>query len=238
MLVAFAGGAACFYLVMRLHIIFVEPERVPQIARLYIHRGAHLLFASLQRIGLMQVKMDPLGVSCAGTVVIANHPSMLDAMLLLSAIPNAVCVMKRPLLRFPVIGGFARWARYIPQAETPELLESALQALADGASIIIFPEGTRSDRVGIRAFKRGAARLALEASRPIVPVLIVMKPVVFGVGWPVERPPLTSIKYEAVRLEALGAESTVLGGGAADDLRAMSMRLTQHLEDLIANSLL
>lgn len=238
MLVLFAVGALCFYVAMWIHLFFVDSERAPRVARLYIHRGAQLLFLILQRIGLMRVKIDGKGWSSEASVVVANHPSMLDAMLLLSLLPNAVCVMKRPLLRLPIIGGFARWARYIPQAEAPELLKSASQALATGASIIVFPEGTRSDLGGMGTFKRGAARLALEANRPVVPVVISMAPVVLGRGWPLERPPATAIKYEAVRLASLGVGCAAARGGSADDLRAASMRLTQHLEDLIGNSLL
>lgn len=237
MLLIFVLGAILFYLVMECHLLLIDSERRPEIARLYIHRGARLLFWTLQTIGLAQAKIDLTGCP-SKAVVIANHPSMLDAMLLLSALPNAVCIMKRPLLRLPIIGGFARRAHYIPQAEAPELLKAAKEVLAAGASIIVFPEGTRSRGDEMGAFKRGAARLALEARSPIVPVAIVMSPVVLGPKWPFESPPEALIRYEAVRLTPTEGEFGPFQGAPAENIRAESMRLTRYLEDRIRNSLL
>lgn len=237
MLLTFVLGAILFYLVMECHLLLIDSKRRPEVARLYIHRGARLLFWTLQTIGLAQVKIDLTGCP-SKAVIIANHPSMLDAMLMLSALPNAVCIMKRPLLRLPIIGGFARRAHYIPQAEPPELLKAAKEVLATGASIIVFPEGTRSRGDEMGAFKRGAARLALEACSPIVPVSIVMSPVVLGPQWPFERPPKASIRYEAVRLAPTEGEFASFQGEPAENIRTESMRLTRYLEDRMRNSLL
>lgn len=234
----FVLGALLFYLVMRCHLLFIPQRRHPPIVRLYIHRGARLLFWVLQKIGLARVQIDLTRGPSGAVVVIANHPSMLDAMLLLSALPNAVCIMKRPLLRLPIIGGFARRAHYIPQTEAPELLQAAKEVLATGASIIVFPEGTRSTEEGMGRFKRGAARLALEARCPIIPIAILMEPVVLGRKWPFEHPPGAVIQYNATRLTPADSECASFTGLPTEGLRAESERLTRYLEERIRNSLL
>jgi 1-acyl-sn-glycerol-3-phosphate acyltransferase len=239
MFLIFVVGAALFYIVMELHLLLVDSTSRQRLARSYIHKGARLLFWILQTLRLARIRINLAGYSVAeGGVVIANHPSMLDAILLLSALPNAVCIMKRSLLRLPIIGGFARRAHYIPQAEAPELLNTAKRVLATGANVIIFPEGTRSTVGRMGSFKRGAARLALEAGVPLIPFTIVMDPVVLGPQWPFERPPGTSIRYEAISLPLSEGELTTLRDGAERDIREKSARITRYLEERIRNSLL
>lgn len=239
MFLIFVVGAALFYVVMELHLLLATSASRQRLARSYIHTGARLLFWILQALRLGKIRIDLAGYSVAeGGVVIANHPSMLDAMLLLSALPNAVCIMKRSLLRLPIIGGFARRAHYIPQAEVPELLNTAKRVLATGATVIIFPEGTRSVAGGMGSFKRGAARLALEAGVPLIPVTIVLDPVVLGPEWPFERPPATSIRYEALSLPLSEGELATLRDEPEQDIREKSARITRYLEERIRNSLL
>jgi 1-acyl-sn-glycerol-3-phosphate acyltransferase len=109
-------------------------------------------------------------------LVIANHPTLIDIVALFSCLPRAGCVVKGSLRQHPFFGGVVRAAGYLPNDGGPELLEMAREHFAAGFSLVVFPEGSRSLREGLRPFYRGAARVALECDVPVVPVRIGANP--------------------------------------------------------------
>jgi 1-acyl-sn-glycerol-3-phosphate acyltransferase len=110
-------------------------------------------------------------------VVVANHQSMLD-ILLLSHLPREMkWVAKEALFRVPWVGWMLRMAGDIPvrrgDAESGgEALARAKGYLARGMNVMIFPEGTRSASGAMLPFKSGAFRLAIEAGVPVLPVAV------------------------------------------------------------------
>jgi len=110
-------------------------------------------------------------------VVVANHQSMLD-ILLLSRLPREMkWVAKEELFKIPWIGWMLRMSGDIPirrgDAESGgEALARAKEYLSRGMSVMIFPEGTRSAKGTMLPFKSGAFRLALETGVPVLPVAV------------------------------------------------------------------
>src|SRR5207245_4177193 len=80
-----------------------------------------------------------------GAVVVANHPSLLDVVLLLSLIPNAQCVVKHQLWRNPFLRRVVAAAGYIRNDQPAEaFLACCVASLRAGQNLLIFPEGTRT----------------------------------------------------------------------------------------------
>jgi 1-acyl-sn-glycerol-3-phosphate acyltransferase len=110
-------------------------------------------------------------------VVLANHQSILD-ILLLSRLPREMkWVAKEELFRIPWVGWMLRMSGDIPirrgDAESGgEALGRARTYLERGMSVMIFPEGTRSKTGQLLPFKSGAFRLALETGIPILPIAV------------------------------------------------------------------
>ena len=110
-------------------------------------------------------------------VAVSNHESYAD-IFLISHLPWEMKWMaKDTIFKIPVMGWMMRMAGDIPITRGSR--DSAVQAIAAGrdrlmkkVSVMIFPEGTRSSGVEMRAFKDGAFRLAMETGRPVVPVAI------------------------------------------------------------------
>lgn len=110
-------------------------------------------------------------------VVVANHQSMLD-ILLLSHLPREMkWVAKEELFKLPWIGWMLRMTGDIavrrgdPESGG-EALAKAKAYLARGMSVMMFPEGTRSTRGTMLPFKSGAFRLAIEAGVPVLPIAV------------------------------------------------------------------
>ncbi len=110
-------------------------------------------------------------------VVVANHQSILD-ILLLSRVPREMkWVAKEELFEIPWVGWMLRMSGDIPirrgDAESGgEALARAKRYLASGMSVMMFPEGTRSAKGTLLPFKSGAFRLAIEAGVPVLPIVV------------------------------------------------------------------
>ena len=128
-------------------------------------RGAFRAFIGmLKALRVITLRIDDPSFlqSSKGVIVVANHPTLIDIVLLTAFIPRVQCIVKRELWSSRLLGPIVRGGGYIPSDLDPEsLIATCREALADGRSLIIFPEGTRS-RPGVPVhFQRGFAHLAM-----------------------------------------------------------------------------
>jgi 1-acyl-sn-glycerol-3-phosphate acyltransferases len=129
-----------------------------------------------------RIKVEVEGLEMVPTegpvIYMGNHQGNFDILALTRAIPRLFSwVAKEELFRVPVFGAAMRRAGYIPldRSDGRKALKSMNQAakrIASGASVVIFPEGTRTKDGALLPFKRGAFMLAARAGVPIVPFTI------------------------------------------------------------------
>jgi 1-acyl-sn-glycerol-3-phosphate acyltransferase len=110
-------------------------------------------------------------------VMVANHQSLLDILVLFRLFVHFKWVSKIENFRIPLIGWNMRLNRYIQlrrgdRSSVVQMLTQARETLAEGNSVMIFPEGTRSPDGRLRAFKTGAFLLAQTARLPVLPIVI------------------------------------------------------------------
>src|SRR5271167_1343406 len=107
---------------------------------------------------------------------VANHTSSADAPAVVGAIPRRIAILlKRSLFKYPIVGQAFHLAHFIPvdrydRDSAIHSLEEATEALRNGQSFLIYPEGTRSPDGRLQEFKKGTAVMAIKAGVPIVPV--------------------------------------------------------------------
>lgn len=112
-----------------------------------------------------------------GVIYVCNHQSSLDMVVLLSRLSGFVIVAKSYLKYVPflnicikILGGFFLGNGNLEKLfRLRKVLDTAFEA---NASVLVFPEGTRSLTDGIEPFHNGAFRFAKDFSRPIVPIVI------------------------------------------------------------------
>ncbi|TRO26777.1 1-acyl-sn-glycerol-3-phosphate acyltransferase [Ectopseudomonas mendocina] len=111
-----------------------------------------------------------------GQMVIANHPSLIDVVVLIAFIRDANCVVKQSLWENPCMRGPIRAAQYISNSGSMDMLDEAAGALQSGETLIIFPEGTRTVPGSNPEFHRGAAAIAVRGASVVTPVVISVTP--------------------------------------------------------------
>lgn len=167
-----------------------------------------LLVRVLSKSGCMRLETAGLERlnNARGTLILANHPTYIDVVVLLSLIPQANCVVKGALWRNPFYWSIVRSAGYINNTSPEAVVESCADALAAGESLILFPEGTRTVPGQSLRFLRGAAHVALESEATVTPVLISCDPPTLAKGEPWWLAPERPFDFRIAVQEPVSAE--------------------------------
>lgn len=128
-------------------------------------------------------------------IVAPNHPCLLDALMVISRLPNMACIIKADILDNVFLGAGARLAGYIRNDAQLSMIKQAVAELKNGSHLLIFPEGTRTTRWPINTCKGTAALIASRARVPIQTVFIETDSGYLGKGWPLFRRPTMPITY-------------------------------------------
>jgi 1-acyl-sn-glycerol-3-phosphate acyltransferase len=132
-------------------------------------------------------------------VIAPNHPSLFDAVILLSRLPDATCIMKADIVNNILFGGCARLAGYIGTTPLRAMIKGAVDNLHGGSHVLLFPEGTRSTRFPIGALQGTTGLIAKNAGVPVQAVFIETDSGFLGKGWSLLWTPHMPITYR-VRL--------------------------------------
>jgi len=130
-------------------------------------------------VPLWKLRIEGRNKAARGTryVIISNHQSTLDVLMLGSLRYSFRWISKIENFRVPVIGWYLRMAKYITvdrgnKESKAEMMEKSVESLRKGISIMIFPEGTRSTDLEIGPFRLGAFQLAMMTDKPVLPIVI------------------------------------------------------------------
>jgi 1-acyl-sn-glycerol-3-phosphate acyltransferase len=165
----------CLYLQIKLAVVLLLPitklrkkqminNSLAFFAKTVIYSGSHVKknFSGSENIDISKP-----------VIYIANHTSFLDILLAIMINPKIVMMVKGWVYNSPFFGPIIRFAGYVYTEAGPEENLAQMQKLVEeGYSILIFPEGTRSEDGKIGRFHKGAFHLAQELNLDIQPILI------------------------------------------------------------------
>ena len=141
--------------------------------------------------------LEPLR-DARGLVIAPNHPTLFDVVLIVSRVPNVVCVTKSSLWNNPLLGGMVRLAGFIRNDAPLPLVRTAAAELRRGSNLLIFPEGTRTPAgVVTGPFRPGFALMAKVGRAPIQTVFLDAPTPYLRKGWTLLRQPPLPLVYRA-----------------------------------------
>jgi len=154
-------------------ISFIRADYLHNYARFWGWLGLRLAGVRLSVSGLEHL------TGLGPVIYMGNHQSNFDILALFASLPGQFrWIAKEELFRIPLFGYSMKRSGYIPlnrddRRKALQSMRAAAERIAGGTSVVIFPEGTRSDDGCLLPFKKGGFSLAREAGVPIVPVAIV-----------------------------------------------------------------
>jgi len=171
-------------------------RRGEALGRAAIATGFRWFLAVLRTLGMIRCDLGALDAlrDERSLLVACNHPTLMDAVLLVSRLPRAACITKASLWNSPFLGGGVRLAGYVRNDGALPMVRGGVDVLRRGHQVLVFPEGTRTAG-GVGAppgrFSRSAALMARAAGAPVQTVLIEAETPYLARGWPLfRRPPL------------------------------------------------
>ncbi|MFJ3045527.1 lysophospholipid acyltransferase family protein [Herbaspirillum chlorophenolicum] len=154
-----------------------DRQRRVLVARQLIRIAFRSFIEMMRMLGV--IRYDIIGLERLqrnGLLILANHPTLIDTVLLMAFVRHADCIVKDALRHNPFTRGPIRAAGYISNDQGPNLVDDCIHSIRGGGNLIIFPEGTRTPADGNIVFKRGAANVAVRGDCAITPVVIRCTP--------------------------------------------------------------
>ena len=203
----FTLGFVVFFAPLYLAATVVRPWRMTAFQRL--NQLFYRIFFRL--CGLLMPRqrweVDPSVQRVRSSVIVCNHVSYIDPILLISLFPRHTTVVKARLFAIPIFGWVLRLSGYIPSAADQRLadvmlrrMETLCRDLHGGGNLIVFPEGTRSRNGTIGPFNTGAFKLARRCRLPIEVLVIKGSGRLFTPG----RFVFNTLSENTIRVQSVG----------------------------------
>ena len=231
------GGLVYGVLIFPLIFVFNRDRESRRVfARRLIGKGFGAFIALMKAVNVVDIRIE--GSEHINDqrrqLIIANHPTLIDVVILISLFPQANCVIKEAVTRNPFMRSTVKAADYISNSEPEELLESCVGYLGNGKSLLLFPEGTRTRHQEPIDFKAGAATVAARTKVDILPIAIECEPLYLSKQLPWHYVPRTVPTFTIRVLPPRRATDLV---PAEADERQYRHALNDALLDLIQSEL-
>ncbi len=182
--------------------------------------GIHLILWTARFVGVVDYELSPLppGIDPGKPyVMISNHPTFVDMIVVMGAFRELTCVTQGSWSRHWALGRLLRSTNYLPGPgsglpESEQMLDSMVAHLRAGFPLLVFPEGHRSMTERLLRFRRGAVEAATRAGVPIVPLFLALDRPYLTKDVPLTRPPRVAPRYtfewfDVVQPGALGGDA-------------------------------
>lgn len=203
-------------------------------ARKIVHNTFKMFVAYMQFLGIMKLEIvnKELLKDSAGNIVIANHPSLIDVVVLISIIENADCVVKANLFKNFFLKGVVANTGYINnEADPDKFLHDCEKTFLDGNNLIVFPEGTRTTPGENMKFKRGAANIALRTKTNVTPILLFVTPTTLSKELAWYQVPKTRFTFKLVVKPEISVQMYLTADGVSNSVRELTRDLLKYYNE-------
>ncbi len=170
-----AGALLLSYVVLPLAcVIYWRSPKRQRRCQFIVNRTFSLFVTLMQVFGVTRVDIEGKAKlqHDNGCVIVSNHPSLIDVVLLLSYLPHCNVVVKNKISQHFLTAPIAKACGYIPNSAPAELAQEITRCLNSGNNLIIFPEGTRTTPGERPTCQRGAANIAIRTPAAMRVILI------------------------------------------------------------------
>lgn len=187
LLISFLVGIYCVNIFCWAITFLINPEKTRRVLHKVVQTLLSIYFGFMIKSGILHSNygvLKRLQPGSGGRLIIANHPSIVDALFFLSRIPGLVCVYKSSLKQSFAMGRTAKALGYLSNDKGIDLLKEMAARLEAGEQILLFPEGTRTSGNSLKKMNPGYALAALRAKVPVQLIRIRINTPILGKGRP------------------------------------------------------
>lgn len=221
-----------------INLLYRNADRRAWAAQRTVHLTWQLFVWIIVKLGIIDFEIDgeDLLQHETGTLVIANHPSLLDVVLIMSLMHRTQCVVKKGVWKNPFMRGVIKAANYIPNLGDPErTLNDCISALKAGNNLVIFPEGSRTVPGLQRRLERGFANIAIRSGAPIRLVTVRCVPLLLPKGEKWYQSPRRRPRYSVSVRDRI--DPTIFSRAEAPSraARNLTAHVARRFEELVPN---
>jgi 1-acyl-sn-glycerol-3-phosphate acyltransferase len=161
-----------------IHLLSFSRRRANRGCQYVVHLSFRFFIWMMKVLGVLThdiVGAEKL-IDGAGNLIVANHPTLLDIVFLVSLLPSALCLVKKSAGKNPFFAGLLWATGYILNDHPMDLITACVQSVEQENNLLIFPEGTRSVPSQPMKLKRVAAAIIAQTRRKFVPVIVTCEP--------------------------------------------------------------
>ncbi|RIY31642.1 1-acyl-sn-glycerol-3-phosphate acyltransferase [Psittacicella hinzii] len=162
-----------------------------------------------------------------GQLILANHPTLLDIVIVFSKANTINCIVKKSLLNNYSMRGAIKACGFIPNTESEDLLDTCHQVLTEQA-LLIFPEGTRTGEDNLVKLHRGAVSIGLRSAKVITPVIIKASPPSLKKNQPWYHIARKTVRYDIIVADDIDPQERL----KEKPLPLAARKLNKELEEL------
>lgn len=221
-----------------IHLLFRDRQRRALAAQRSVHIAWKLFVRIMVVLRVIDFEADgeELLRGDTGTIVVSNHPSLIDVVLIMSLMSRTQCVVKSGAWNNPFMRGVIKAADYIPNLGDPErTLSDCVAALQAGNNLVIFPEGSRTVPGRALRLERGFANIAIRSGAPIRLVMVSCTPPTLRKGEKWYQSPLRRPRFRVRVYDRMDTQSLYGSESPARDARRLTAHVAQRFEELLAN---
>ncbi len=173
------GGLALTFIVFPLLTYSIKNKTARELKVQSLIQRSFAIFCDTMRFtGAIDYKFEGQELLQADRdcLIVANHPSLIDYVLIASRLGQCDCLVKEAIWHNPFMKGVVKSAGYIPNNGAETLLDDCGKRLRDGNVLLVFPEGTRTTPGKASKLQRGAAQIAVKTATDLRVVHIQVTP--------------------------------------------------------------
>ncbi len=158
-----------------INLLPINKDTSRRIAQRIVHYGFRFFLWEMRFVGVVRMNIEGKNRLSENSshLIIANHPTLIDVILIIAQLKEIDCVVKHSHWKNPFISGVVKATGYISNSSPEQLLDKCVDNINSGRSLVIFPEGTRTTPGEDLKFKRGAAHVALRCNKDLRPITII-----------------------------------------------------------------
>jgi 1-acyl-sn-glycerol-3-phosphate acyltransferase len=164
------GSVILVFPIMPVFLLFYRSVENSQVKiRRLVSAFFRLFISMMKRMGIVEFEAPEREFfnNQKSKIIVANHPSLLDIVMIISLIPNADVIVEGYLTK-TILRGVVKRLYILNSLKFDEMIAACKESLAKGNCLVIFPEGTRTRRNQMMRLKKGAARVSLLTGTEIV----------------------------------------------------------------------